>query len=293
MPSSTPSKPCTDSPVRQFTALIRPRLVAAVALTAMAGGALVPGSSPSQLLIAALATSSAAAGCGVLNQLQERQLDRRMLRTRNRPLVSGHLPSSAAIALIIGFWSLSVLLLRSTPVALGLCALAAICYNLLYTPMKVRASLALIPGALCGALPPLIGWYASGGETPSIGLMIYSLLLLLWQIPHFVLLETLHAEDYRSAGLPTLGRLFAGKQLPLFVTLWMAAMAVGTATALALSLFPPLFLIATLIILVIMSGMLLTSRGAIPARILFPLHLLTMLILSVAALTQNYPLTAH
>jgi protoheme IX farnesyltransferase len=112
------------------------------------------------------------------------------------------------------------------PALLGLAALGW--YLAVYTPLKRRTPLALPLGALCGAVPPLIGWCLAGGEPTDFRAVTLAGLFYIWQIPHFWLLQERHADDYRRAGIP----LFAVR--PGLFGLWLVALA---AAALMLPLF--------------------------------------------------------
>jgi len=186
--------------------LVRFRLSLAVAASAGAGLLLAP--TPPQLpllLVAFAGTTLLAAAGSALNQVQERDLDARMLRTCHRPLPAGQMTPGGALALAV-FLTLSGLALLAAsgllPSLLGLAALC--CYNGLYTPLKRRTPLALLAGAGCGALPPLIGWSAAGGALADFRILLLITLLYLWQLPHFWRLADKHAADYRRAGLPLL-----------------------------------------------------------------------------------------
>jgi protoheme IX farnesyltransferase len=112
------------------------------------------------------------------------------------------------------------------PVLLGLTALAW--YLAVYTPLKRRTPLALPLGALCGSVPPLIGWCLAGGAPTDFRIITLAGLFFIWQIPHFWLLQKRYADDYCRAGIP----LFVVRQ-GLF-GLWLVALA---ATALMLPAF--------------------------------------------------------
>ena len=109
------------------------------------------------------------------------------------------------------------------PVLLGLSALAW--YLAVYTPLKRLTPLALPLGALCGAVPPLIGWGLAGGDPTDFRIVTLAGLFFLWQIPHFWLLQKRHADDYRRAGIPL------SEIRPGLFGLWLVAL---TATALLL-----------------------------------------------------------
>ncbi|AMV73320.1 hypothetical protein JCM30471_17220 [Desulfuromonas carbonis] len=186
--------------------LTRYRLSLAVAASTGAGALLAP--TPPQLpllLLAFAGTGLLAAAGSALNQVQERDLDARMLRTCQRPLPAGQITPGGALALAAAIALCGLALLATTgplPLLLGLAALC--CYNGLYTPLKRRTPLALLAGAGCGALPPLIGWSAAGGALTDFRILLLIALLYLWQLPHFWRLAEKHAADYRRAGLPLL-----------------------------------------------------------------------------------------
>jgi protoheme IX farnesyltransferase len=205
--------------------LIRPRLSAMVALSALAGYALHPAPGGNPLLLLA-GIFLLAAGCTALNQVQERDLDARMERTRRRPLPSGCLRPSVALLIafsLLGGGLAPLAMAGLLPLLLGLAA--AILYNGIYTPLKPRSALALFPGALCGALPPLIGWTAGGGSPVDFRAVLLAGILFLWQVPHFWLHAERHREDYLRAGLPVPAALFGVAQLRRIFFAWTASLA--------------------------------------------------------------------
>jgi len=171
-----------------------------------------------------------AMGGAALNQVLEHDIDALMTRTRLRPLPRGEMTPAAATsigccAIIAG----GAMLFTSgglLPVLLGLSAL--VWYLAVYTPLKRRTPLALPLGALCGAVPPLIGWSLAGGDPTDFRIITLSGLYFLWQIPHFWLLQKRHADDYRRAGIPL------SEIRPGLFGLWLVAL---TATALMLPAF--------------------------------------------------------
>lgn len=203
-PTSNP-RPTAAWPAR-LARLVRLRLSLAVAAAAGAG-ALLAGAPPQlpMILVAAAGTGLLAMAGSAFNQVQERDLDGQMLRTCHRPLPAGQIKPGTALVLALAIALSGLTLLAttgSTPPIIGLAALG--CYNGLYTPLKRRTPLALLAGAGCGALPPLIGWSAAGGTITDFRILLLIALLYLWQLPHFWRLADKHAADYRRAGLPLL-----------------------------------------------------------------------------------------
>lgn len=173
-------------------------------------------------------TLLAAAG-SAFNQVQERDIDQLMDRTRDRPLPRGDLSPIAAF-IIGGVCLLAGLLLLGfggglLPVVLGIVAL--VWYLGVYTPLKRRTSLALAAGGICGALPPIIGWVSAGGELTDYRVMLLAGFLYLWQIPHFWLLQQRHAEDYRRAGLPLFNPRFSVINPSGLWQIWIVALVAG------------------------------------------------------------------
>ncbi len=170
-----------------------------------------------------------AAGGATLNSLQEWRQDCLMARTRNRPLPRGELTArqamlQAAILTGVGLWLLAV---GSTlwPMYLGLVAL--LLYNGVYTILKRKTVFAIFPGAVCGGLPPLIGWLAAGGQPFSVTSAMLLLLLLLWQIPHFWLVMLCYREDYMTCTFPNMLHDFSEQGLKRLFFPWIASLAVA------------------------------------------------------------------
>lgn len=168
-----------------------------------------------------------ATGAASLNSLQEHQLDGRMARTMNRPLPTGRLTRGQARRQVVVLLVSGLLL-----VAIGgddilpvvLTAGAVVLYNGLYTPLKKKSVLAILPGALCGALPGLIGWFAGGGGNGSTAMLIVSLFIL-WQVPHFWLVLLSHQDDYVGSDLPNLLNQLPEKSVKRLLIIWICALA--------------------------------------------------------------------
>lgn len=194
--------------IRALALLTRPRLALLNGVTAVAGYLLFPAEAHVTVLLAAFCgVALLAAGGSAINQVMEQDIDRLMERTRLRPLPRGQMtPAAATIiggSMITGGLTLLGTVGGAPPALLG--AGALLWYLALYTPLKRRTSFALMIGALCGAIPPLIGWCLAGGRLTDFRIMLLACLLYLWQIPHFWLLQRRHADDYRAAGIPLCG----------------------------------------------------------------------------------------
>jgi protoheme IX farnesyltransferase len=147
-----------------------------------------------------------ACGSAALNQYQEKDTDALMDRTRNRPIPSEKIKSANVllITLILLLLGSSILILKTNLTALLIGLLTFYWYNGVYTPLKKKFSLAIIPGSLVGALPPLAGWAATGENIFYIKILYIALYFFIWQIPHFWLLLLVHGKDFAKGGFPVL-----------------------------------------------------------------------------------------
>jgi heme o synthase len=152
-----------------------------------------------------LGTALAASGTNALNQWVERDADRHMNRTSSRPLPSGRLGSTEAVAFawaisIVGMAYLAVLVNITTAVVV---ALSLSSYVFVYTPLKKKTWFSTVIGAVPGALPILAGWTATGRPI-SAGAWALFAIMFVWQMPHFYALAWIYREDYGRAGFQML-----------------------------------------------------------------------------------------
>jgi len=162
---------------------------------------------------------------GALNQIQERHTDALMKRTARRPLPSGNISLSqaviASVSLALSGTALLMLTHRLLAPLLGIFTL--LWYNLVYTPLKRVTAFAVLPGALIGALPPLIGWTAAGGNPLDMEILAVAFLLFVGQMPHYWLLLIKVGSEFHEAGLPVITSLFDQRQIRNLSFIWIAA----------------------------------------------------------------------
>jgi len=206
--------------------LSRAELSAMVALSALTGYLFAQQSWHLRGSLVMLSVLLLAAGCSALNQWQERDLDALMERTRLRPLPAGKLSARVALEFALVCIACGLLLLSLLPTALPLLLglLAVIWYNAIYTPLKRQTPFAALPGAICGALPPLIGWTAAGGGLLEAKILILSGTLFLWQIPHSWLLLCHYRQDLKLSGLPNLFEKIPTERLLRINNCWLLAL---------------------------------------------------------------------
>jgi protoheme IX farnesyltransferase len=208
-----------------FADLTKLRIVSLSTLSAVSGYVIYARRFDAGVLTCGFGVLLTAMGAAVLNQFQDRELDARMIRTQNRPIPAGIL--NPHLALIIGLvlvasggWSLWAQHNRAAAlIALG----AAAWYNLLYTYLKRIWAFAVVPGAVIGALPPVIGWTAAGGSPVAPHIVGLAFFFFMWQVPHFWLLLFRFGEEYSRAGLPSLTALFSARQFTSVTGAWMLA----------------------------------------------------------------------
>lgn len=178
------------------------------------------------MLLTLLGVFILACGSSAINHYQERITDALMDRTKGRPIPSGRISDKYAItvSIILVVLGLGIIYFYSNVIALILGAVALIWYNVIYTPLKKKYALAVVPGSVIGALPPMIGWVASGGYLFDMEIIALAFFFFIWQIPHFWLLLLIHGNDYDKAGFPTLTKIFSDSQLGRITFVWIAAL---------------------------------------------------------------------
>lgn len=152
-----------------------------------------------------IGTAFAAGGANALNQWWEAHLDARMERTRERPVPSGAIRRSRALVLasVIATLGPLVLLWQVNALTAALATLTTLLYVLVYTPLKTRSPGCTLVGAVCGAIPPMMGVTGATGAIDHRAWILF-LFLFVWQIPHFLSLAWLYREDYARGGFKML-----------------------------------------------------------------------------------------
>lgn len=183
------------------------RLSALAIFAVVAGLILGSGAMPEWPLIlaCALGTLLVAMGGNALNMWIERDYDKEMTRTAERPLPSGRLQPRSALAagIVSALLGLALLAIWTTWLATLLCALIFATYVGVYTPLKRRSTLNTIVGAVPGALPPVVGYAAAGNGIDREAAILF-LIVFFWQIPHFLAISWRYREDYAAGGMKML-----------------------------------------------------------------------------------------
>ena len=159
-----------------------------------------------KLIIGGFLVTSAANG---FNEIIEKDLDKLMTRTADRPLPSGRMNNGQALVLSLLMGISGTYLLGSLNLLTGILSVFSILfYAFIYTPLKQKSPIAVFMGAIPGALPPLIGYVAAHGKIDEIALILFGIQFV-WQFPHFWAIAWVLDDDYKKAGfrlLPTTHR---------------------------------------------------------------------------------------
>lgn len=231
---------------RDVLALTKPGVSALNVIMAGGGLALAGiGGEPSRAALALVAIAALVGSANALNMAIEAPTDRLMPRAARRPAAAGRLSrgwvgglaAAVAVAAIVAL----ALWINAWTAALG--AAALVLYVAVYTPLKTRTAWAAVPGAVAGALPPLIGWTAGAGQPGVPGLALFTLLLA-WQFPHLLAISLRYEEQYAAAGL-WVPSMVLGPARTRFAAFFGACCTVSIGIALGgLGMAGPLYLVA-------------------------------------------------
>ncbi len=207
MDTSASATPETDSSVRDFFDLLKPRVMSLVVFSGFAGMWVAPGFSamhPLLIAVAILALAVGAGAAGAVNMWYERDIDAVMKRTQGRPLPQGRVHPDEALAFAVTLSLLSVLTMGVALnwLAAGLLALANAFYVFVYTIwLKRRTPQNIVIGGAAGAFPPVIGWAAVTGDISLLPVILFAVIFF-WTPPHFWALSLFANEDYKRASIP-------------------------------------------------------------------------------------------
>ncbi len=231
--SEAPNQPqrTITSTIRAYIALTKPRVMELLLIVTVPAMILAERGLPNLwLIIATLIGGAASAGsAGAFNCYLDRDMDRKMNRTKNRPLVTGEISDRNAIifASVLGAFSIAWLWITTNWLAASLAAAAIFFYVVIYTiVLKRHSEQNIIWGGIAGCFPVLIGWAAVTGSLDWAP-WIFFLIIFLWTPPHYWPLSMKYRDDYAVAGVPMLGvvrgRVTVGMQIILYTWATVAA----------------------------------------------------------------------
>jgi protoheme IX farnesyltransferase len=199
------------SRLRDYALLCKMRLTSLVVFSAAMGFVIASRGQfdLSQFLLLILGGFLVTGSSNAFNQVIERDTDRLMERTKNRPLPAGRMSVAEAsiAAMVMGVAGIYILWVFMNPLCGMLSALSMLLYTLVYTPAKRITSFSVFIGAIPGAFPPLLGYIAATNAIGLEGLLLY-FIQFIWQFPHFWSIAWVLDDDYKRAGfkmLPSAG----------------------------------------------------------------------------------------
>lgn len=205
VPSGKVASRALPNRLRDYFALLKPRVMSLVMFTTFVGLMVAPGEiSFHKAVIALFAIAIGAGASGALNMWYEADIDAVMQRTRKRPIPSGRIEPFEALLFGSTLAVLSVLTLGIwvNGVAAALLALTIFYYLFIYTIwLKRRTPLNIVIGGGAGALPPMIGWAAVTGNVSLESFVLFAIIFL-WTPPHFWALALYKTGDYGKVGIP-------------------------------------------------------------------------------------------
>lgn len=234
--ASTPSAPePARRPLREvirgYVALTKPRIIELLLITTIPVMFLAEGGFPSLGLILATLIGGylAAGGANALNMYLDRDIDAKMKRTKNRPLVTGEISPRSCLIFGISLSIVSVLWLGLLVnwASAGLAGAAILLYVVFYTMiLKRRTSQNIVWGGIAGCMPVLIGWSSVTGTVSWTAVFLF-LVVFFWTPPHYWPLAEKFSKDYETAGVPMLpvvaSRRAVARQMVFYTVLMIAS----------------------------------------------------------------------
>src|ERR1700738_4411408 len=193
---------------RDFLELTKPKVSLLIVFTAIVGMVLAsPGMVPLPALVfGTLGIAMASGSAATLNHILDRPIDKQMARTRRRPLATGSLRTSQALAFagVLCVGSMMVLWLSAGSLCALLTFSSLIGYAVIYTGWLKRATPQnIVIGGAAGAAPPVLGWVAVTHSIDAQSLVLF-MIIFTWTPPHFWSLAIARREEYAKAGIPML-----------------------------------------------------------------------------------------
>ena len=200
--------PSLRTRIGAYVALTKPRIIELLLVTTVPTMVVAAGGLPSPWLMVAtvLGGTLAAGGANAINMYVDRDIDAVMKRTRNRPLVTGAVTPSSALAFAVAIealafvWLWGFVNLLSAVLAVSACAFYVFVYTLW---LKRTSTQNIVIGGAAGAAPVLIGWSSVTDELAWPPLVLFGLIFF-WTPPHFWALAIRYRDDYRAADVPML-----------------------------------------------------------------------------------------
>ncbi|MGO9772395.1 MAG: heme o synthase [Roseiarcus sp.] len=213
---------------REFVSLLKPRVMSLVVLTALAGMLCAPHRVHPVIGFASLLAIAVGAGAaGALNMWWDADIDALMARTRSRAIPAGLIEPGEALffGLTLAFFSVLTLAAAANLIAAGLLAFTIFFYVVIYTMWLKRSTpLNIVIGGAAGALPPVVGYAATGGGVTFDSLLLFAIIFV-WTPPHFWALALVKSRDYERAGVPMLPNVKGASRTRLEILIYSLLLA--------------------------------------------------------------------
>ena len=216
------------SELRDWIALLKPRVMTLVVFTGLVGMLVAPGHIHPVLgatAILCIALGAGAAGC--INMWYDRDIDAVMRRTARRPIPAGRIEAGAALAfgVVLSVFSVVLMGLATNWAAGAWLAGSILFYVFVYTMwLKRRTPQNIVIGGAAGAFPPVIGWAAVTGGVDALPLILFAIVFA-WTPPHFWSLSLWAHDDYQRAGVPMLPVAAGARETRRQIMLYTVALA--------------------------------------------------------------------
>lgn len=211
------------SSVKAYVALTKPGIISGNLVTAFMGFALAArGTYPLHTLLATLLGLAAVVGAGcVLNNWIDRDADKKMERTKKRPLVSGVIPVLGALifSLVLLTLGLLDLTLFANPLTAVVALIGFFVYVMWYTFAKYITTFGTLIGSIAGAVPPVAGYTALSNQLDLAALILF-LIVVSWQMPHFFAISIFRIGEYKAASIPVMPIVQGNHRTKIHMCLW-------------------------------------------------------------------------
>ncbi len=213
----------SDPSVKDYLALMKPRVMSLVVFTAFCGLSLAPGNIHPLIAISAILFITIGAGsAAAINMWYDRDIDAIMKRTQKRPIITGAINPDEALSfgIVTGVLSVILMALCVNITSAILLSITILYYVFIYTIWLKRSSIQnVVIGGAAGALPPMIGWAAVSGEVSWQSFTLFAIIFM-WTPPHSWALALFRVQDYRDCGVPMMpvikGDQYTKKQIFLY-----------------------------------------------------------------------------
>jgi protoheme IX farnesyltransferase len=221
-------QPAAWATVSAYVALTKPRIIELLLVTTLPTMVVAKHGLPSVWLMAATLVGGtlAAGGANAINMVVDRDIDRLMNRTKNRPLVTGAMTPGAALVFALSLEAAAFveLWLAVNLLSAALAVSATLFYVFVYTLwLKRRSSQNIVVGGAAGAVPVLVGWAAVTGSLSWAPVVLFAIIFI-WTPPHFWSLAVRYKEDYAAAEVPMLPVVASMKRTTREIVLYTVAL---------------------------------------------------------------------